>query len=83
MNKWKVFREKVPEDMKPLWVVWERRADTDQCEEYLFQTGSDALDFVRRNIDAGTKTSSVVRWFSVPAKWYETADSYAVGRKSE
>lgn len=43
--KWKIFREKVPEDMVPLWVVW---SDT---EEFLFQRGTDALNFVKEAIN--------------------------------
>lgn len=43
--KWKVFREKVPEDMVPLWVVWS------ETEEFLFQKGADALDFVKKAIN--------------------------------
>jgi hypothetical protein len=65
MSKWKVFKEKVPEELKPLWVVW------DQDEEHLFQTGTDALDFVRRNLDAQAKVKDASRWFSVPSGWYE------------
>lgn len=40
--KWKVFKEKVLVDDHPLWVVW-----TGHFEEFLFQSGADALSFVR------------------------------------
>jgi hypothetical protein len=38
--KWRVFREKLPAAMNPMWVVW------DESGEYLFPTGGAALRFV-------------------------------------
>ena len=42
--KWKCFREKVPEWMAPMWVVW------DLTGEYLFPTGAEALAFMDEEI---------------------------------
>lgn len=38
--KWRVFKEKLPQSMQPMWVVW------DDHGEFLFPTGVEALSFV-------------------------------------
>lgn len=38
--KWRVFREKLPAPMSPMWVVW------DENGEFLFKDGQTALAFV-------------------------------------
>lgn len=42
--KWKVFKEKVPPAMSPMWVVW------DEYGEFLFRTGQEALLFVNAEL---------------------------------
>lgn len=41
MSRWRVFRERVPESWKPMWIVWD-----DHLGEWVFPTGGQALGFV-------------------------------------
>lgn len=45
MNNWKIFKEKLPPQWNPMWVVW------DEYGEYLFRTGAEALEFVNCQIN--------------------------------
>lgn len=43
--KWKVFKERVEPRLKPQWCVWD-----EYYGEYLFNTGSEALQFVHQEL---------------------------------